>query len=101
MISPTPGFGQELKLSEVPVSQQGAPALQATSVQREQGCPSPFLRPSPCREGSEMESSPRVTECFAIITSVHTHPRVTGREAEGQGSGSQDHMAGEGSGWLR
>lgn len=44
MISPTPGFGQELKLSEVPVSQQGAPALQATSVQREQGCPSPALR---------------------------------------------------------
>lgn len=46
-----------------------------------------------------MESSPRVTKCFAIITSAHTHPHVTGREAEGQGSGSQT-MAGEGSGWL-
>lgn len=33
-----------------------------------------------------MESSPRVTKCFAIITSAHTHPHVTGREAEGQGS---------------
>lgn len=44
VISPTPGFGQELKLSEVPVPQQGAPALQATSVQWERGCPFPALR---------------------------------------------------------
>lgn len=50
MISPTPGFGQELKLSEVPVPQQGAPALQATSVQWEQGCRSPALR-APSRIG--------------------------------------------------